>query len=177
VALKAKSGLDRLIVEAHQTQTHIHTHTPCRNALDKWSASRAGRYLYNRQKHKRLTSIPSVWFETVVPAIKRPHTYASDSMTTLIGYLIVLVFHSHRFVSIRTILPGTNIHAEASLQTTVRSSGNFLRYNYCRQAIECRLSRASPPLTSAMITASRITKLSPERHYQGPVLLGMVQTL
>ena len=31
------------------------------------------------KKHRRRTSVPSVEFETVVPEIKRPHTYASDA--------------------------------------------------------------------------------------------------
>jgi len=55
VAQWAKSGLGRLIIKVYRSHkirhTHTHTHTPTitpdRTPLNKWSASRRGRYLHN----------------------------------------------------------------------------------------------------------------------------------
>jgi hypothetical protein len=48
-------------------------------------------------KHKRRTAMPSVGFETAIPAIRRLHTYALDRTANGIGsYLIPWIISNFR---------------------------------------------------------------------------------
>jgi len=78
-------GLRRLFfdVSTSQFDTHTHTHTLGRTALNNEPARRRAHYLHN--KHKRRTSIPTSGFEPAIPALERPQTHASKRTATAIG--------------------------------------------------------------------------------------------
>jgi hypothetical protein len=59
-----------------------HLTTRCRVPLDKWSARRRDLNLSTQATHNRETSMPSVEFETAIPGIQRPQTYALHRATT-----------------------------------------------------------------------------------------------
>ena len=72
-------------LDAH-AHTHTHTHTYSIGLLwtsDKLLSEAAS--CQKHYKHKRRTSMPSAGFEFLIPAIKRPQTYALDRTATGFG--------------------------------------------------------------------------------------------
>ena len=73
------------------THPHTHIHTTDRTIHSKCSVRHTGHYLHNtiHIKQNRPTSIPSVEFEPVIPAIKRLQTGALDRMANGLGLRFV----------------------------------------------------------------------------------------
>jgi hypothetical protein len=61
--------------------TQLHT-TVGMTPLNKWSARRKDLYLTTHNTHNRLTSMPTVGYETSFSAWERPQTYALDRAAT-----------------------------------------------------------------------------------------------
>jgi len=83
VAQQPKLGPGHLIVEVSKS------HTQPVGLLWTSDQAVAEAVTYTtHNKHKRRPSTPSAWFETAIPAIKRPQTYALDRKATEISFLL-----------------------------------------------------------------------------------------
>ena len=74
----------QVTVAPDDTQTHTHTHTHTltlthgKTPLDEGSTRGRDLYLTKLNIHNKLTFMPTVGFEPVIPARERPQTYALD---------------------------------------------------------------------------------------------------